>query len=163
MTMGIREIQVRRPVTLFNSVTIPAAKVSIENGYQIVSAIPLPQREQHALPDTHKFDAIGISIGCLIGAYDTVEKFTGSSAIKYLHPGTRIVVKKGRIHLAMCAGAVNESAVNSWYPCGHNVNYSSPTGIEDLYIPEGQYVSCTGAVAQQNTTEYVFVLLLRVA
>ena len=32
-------------------------------------------------------------------------------AIKYLHPGTRIVVKKGRIHLAMCAGAINESAV----------------------------------------------------
>ena len=104
-----------------------------------------------------------MSIGCLIGAYDTLEKFTGSSAIKYLHPGTRIVVKKGRIHLAMCAGAVNESAVNSWYPCGHNTNYSSPTGIEDLYLPEGQYVSCTGAVAQQNTTEYVFVLLLRVA
>ena len=34
---------------------------------------------------------------------------------------------------------------------------------EDLYLPEGQYVSCTGAVSQQNTTEYVFVLLLRVA
>ena len=163
MTMSIREIQVRRPVTLFNDITIPAAKVSIENGYQIVTGIPLPQREQHAAPDTNKFDAIGIHIGCLVGAYDTVEKFTGSSAIKYLHPGTRIVVKKGRIHLAMCAGAVNESAVNSWYPCGHNVNYSSPTGIEDLYLPEGQYVSCTGAVAQQNTTEYVFVLLLRVA
>ena len=163
MTMGIREIQVRRPVTLFNSVTIPAAKVSIENGHQIVSSIPLPQREQHASPDTNKFDAIGISIGCLIGAYDTVEKFTGSSAIKYLHPGTRIVVRKGQIHLAMCAGAVNESAVNSWYPCGHNANYSSPTGIEDLYLPAGQYVSCTAAVAQQNTTEYVFVLLLRVA
>ena len=63
----------------------------------------------------------------------------------------------------MCAGAVNESAVNSWYPCGHNANYSSPTGIEDLYLPEGQYVSGTGAVAQQNTTEYVCVLLLRVA
>ena len=163
MTMSIGEIQVRRPVILFNDITIPAAKVSIENGHQIVSSIPLPQREQHALPDTNKFDAIGISIGCLIGAYDTLEKFTGSSAIKYLHPGTRIVVRKGRIHLAMCAGAVNESAVNSWYPCGHNVNYSSPTGIEDLYLPEGQYVSCTGAVAQQNTTEYVFVLLLRVA
>ena len=163
MTMSIREIQVRRPVTLFNNITIPAAKVSIENGYQIVTGIPLPQREQHAAPDTHKFDAIGVHIGCLVGAYDTVESFTGSSAIKYLHPGTRIVVKKGRIHLAMCAGAVNESAVNSWYPCGHNTNYSSPTGIEDLYIPEGQYVSCTGAVAQQNTREYVFVLLLRVA
>ena len=163
MTMSIREIQVRRPVTLFNNITIPAAKVSIENGYQIVSGIPLEQREQHALPDTHKFDAIGVHIGCLVGAYDTVESFTGSSAIKYLHPGTRIVVKKGRIHLAMCAGAISESAVNSWYPCGHNTNYSSPTGIEDLYIPEGQYVSCTGAVAQQNTSEYVFVLLLRVA
>ena len=163
MTMSIGEIQVRRPVTLFNDITIAGAKVSIENNHQIVSAIPLEQKEQHPSPDTHKFDAIGISVGCLIGAYDTVEKFTGSSAIKYLHPGTRIVVRKGRIHLAMCAGAVNESAVNSWYPCGHNVNYSSPTGIEDLYIPEGQYVSCTGAVAQQNTTEYVFVLLLRVA
>ena len=163
MTMSIGEIQVRRPVTLFNDITIAGAKVSIENNYQIVSAIPLPQRMQHATPDTHKFDAIGISVGCLIGAYDTVEKFTGSSAIKYLHPGTRIVVKKGRIHLAMCAGAVNESAVNSWYPCGHNVNYSSPTGIEDLYLPEGQYVSCTAAVAQQTTSEYVFVLLLRVA
>ena len=163
MTMSIREIQVRRPVTLFNDITIPAAKVSIENGHQIVSSIPLPQREQHAAPDTNKFDAIGISVGCMIGAYDTLEKFTGSSAIKYLHPGTRIVVKKGRIHLAMCAGSVSESAVNSWYPCGHNANYSSPTGIEDLYLPEGQYVSCTGAVAQQNTTEYVFVLLLRVA
>ena len=163
MTMSIGEIQVRRPVTLFNDITIAGAKVSIENNHQIVSSIPLEQREQHASPDTHKFDAIGISIGCLVGAYDTVEKFTGSSAIKYLHPGTRIVVRKGRIHLAMCAGAVNESAVNSWYPCGHNVNYSSPTGIEDLYLPEGQYVSCTGAVAQQNTSEYVFVLLLRVA
>ena len=163
MTMSIGEIQVRRPVTLFNDITIAGAKVSIENNHQIVSSIPLEQREQHASPDTNKFDAIGISIGCLIGAYDTVEKFTGSNAIKYLHPGTRIVVKKGRIHLAMCAGAVNESAVNSWYPCGHNVNYSSPTGIEDLYLPEGQYVSCTAAVAQQNTSEYVFVLLLRVA
>ena len=163
MTMSIGEIQVRRPVTLFNDITIAGAKVSIENNHQIVSAIPLPQREQHASPDTHKFDAIGISIGCLVGAYDTVESFTGSSAIKYLHPGTRIIVRKGRIHLAMCAGAVNESAVNSWYPCGHNVNYSSPTGIEDLYLPEGQYVSCTGAVAQQTTSEYVFVLLLRVA
>ena len=163
MTMSIGEIQVRQPVTLFNNITIPAAKVSIENGHQIVSSIPLEQREQHASPDTKKFDAIGISIGCLIGAYDTVESFTGSSAIKYLHPGTRIVVRKGQIHLAMCAGAVNESAVNSWYPCGHNPNYSSPTGIEDLYLPEGQYVSCTAAVAQQNTTEYVFVLLLRVA
>ena len=163
MTMSIGEIQVRRPVTLFNDITIAGAKVSIENNHQIVSAIPLEQREQHASPDTNKFDAIGISVGCLIGAYDTVEKFTGSSAIKYLHPGTRIVVKKGRIHLAMCAGAVNESAVNSWYPCGHNVNYSSPTGIEDLYLPEGQYVSCTAAVAQQTTSEYVFVLLLRVA
>ena len=163
MTMSIGEIQVRRPVTLFNDITIAGAKVSIENNHQIVSSIPLEQREQHASPDTSKFDAIGISVGCLIGAYDTVEKFTGSSAIKYLHPGTRIVVKKGRIHLAMCAGAVNESAVNSWYPCGHNVNYSSPTGIEDLYLPEGQYVSCTAAVAQQTTSEYVFVLLLRVA
>ena len=163
MTMSIGEIQVRRPVTLFNDITIAGAKVSIENNHQIVSSIPLEQKEQHASPDTNKFDAIGISIGCLIGAYDTVEKFTGSNAIKYLHPGTRIVVKKGRIHLAMCAGAVNESAVNSWYPCGHNVNYSSPTGIEDLYLPEGQYVSCTAAVAQQNTSEYVFVLLLRVA
>ena len=163
MTMSIGEIQVRRPVTLLNDITVAGAKVSIENGHQIVSSIPLEQKEQHASPDTHKFDAIGISIGCLIGAYDTVEKFTGSSAIKYLHPGTRIVVKKGRIHLAMCAGAINESAVNSWYPCGHNVNYSSPTGIEDLYLPEGQYVSCTGAVAQQTTSEYVFVLLLRVA
>ena len=163
MTMSIGEIQVRRPVTLFNDITITGAKVSIENNHQIVSAIPLEQKEQHASPDTNKFDAIGISVGCLIGAYDTVEKFTGSSAIKYLHPGTRIVVKKGRIHLAMCAGAVNESAVNSWYPCGHNINYSSPTGIEDLYLPEGQYVSCTAAVAQQNTSEYVFVLLLRVA
>ena len=163
MTMSIGEIQVRQPVTLFNDITVAGAKVSIENNHQIVSAIPLEQKEQHASPDTKKFDAIGISVGCLIGAYDTVEKFTGSNAIKYLHPGTRIVVRKGRIHLAMCAGAVNESAVNSWYPCGHNINYSSPTGIEDLYLPEGQYVSCTGAVAQQNTTEYVFVLLLRVA
>lgn len=163
MTMSIGEIQVRQPVTLFNDITVAGANVSIENNYQIVSAIPLEQKEQHASPDTKKFDAIGISIGCLVGAYDTVEKFTGSSAIKYLHPGTRIVVRKGQIHLAMCAGAVNESAVNSWYPCGHNVNYSSPTGIEDLYLPEGQYVSCTAAVAQQTTSEYVFVLLLRVA
>ena len=163
MTMSIGEIQVRQPVTLFNDITIAGAKVSIENNHQIVSAIPLEQREQHASPDTSKFDAIGISVGCLVGAYDTVESFTGSNAIKYLHPGTRIVVKKGRIHLAMCAGAVNESAVNSWYPCGHNTNYSSPTGITDLYLPEGQYVSCTAAVAQQATTEYVFVLLLRVA
>lgn len=163
MTMSIGEIQVRQPVTLFNDITVAGANVSIENGHQIVTGIPLEQKEQHASPDTNKFDAIGIHIGCLVGAYDTVESFTGSSAIKYLHPGTRIVVKKGRIHLAMCAGAVNESAVNSWYPCGHNTNYSSPTGIEDLYLPEGQYVSCTGAVAQQNTTEYVFVLLLRVA
>ena len=163
MTMSIGEIQVRRPVTLFNDITVAGAKVSIENNYQVVTGIPLEQKEQHASPDTKKFDAIGIHIGCLVGAYDTVESFTGSNAIKYLHPGTRIVVKKGRIHLAMCAGAVNESAVNSWYPCGHNTNYSSPTGIEDLYLPEGQYVSCTGAVAQQNTTEYVFVLLLRVA
>ena len=163
MTMSIGEIQVRQPVTLFNDITVAGAKVSIENNHQIVSAIPLDQRMQHAAPNTHKFDAIGISIGCLVGAYDTVESFTGSSAIKYLHPGTRIVVRKGRIHLAMCAGAVNESAVNSWYPAGHNTNYSSPTGIEDLYLPEGQYVSCTAAVAQQATTEYVFVLLLRVA
>lgn len=163
MTMSIGEIQVRQPVTLFNNITVPSAKVSIDNGYQIVSGIPLEQKEQHVSPDTKKFDAIGISVGCLIGAYDTLETFTGSSAIKYLHPGTRIVVKKGQIHLAMCAGAVNESAVNSWYPCGHNTNYSSPTGIEDLYLPAGQYVSCTGAVAQTNTTEYVFVLLLRVA
>ena len=163
MTMSIGEIQVHQPVTLFNDITIAGAKVSIENNHQIVSAIPLEQREQHASPDTNKFDAIGISIGCLVGAYDTVESFTGSSAIKYLHPGTRIVVRKGRIHLAMCAGAVNESAVNSWYPCGHNTNYSSPTGITDLYLPEGQYVSCTAAVAQQTTSEYVFVLLLRVA
>ena len=163
MAMSIGEIQVRQPVTLFNNITIPSAKVSIENGHQIVSGIPLDQRMQHAAPDTHKFDAIGISVGCLVGAYDTVESFTGSSAIKYLHPGTRITVGKGQIHLAMCAGAVNESAVNSWYPAGHNTNYSSPTGIEDLFLPEGQYVSCTAAVAQQNTTEYVFVLLLRVA
>ena len=163
MTMSIGEIQVRQPVTLFNNITIPSAKVSIENGHQIVSSIPLEQRMQHAAPDTKKFDAIGISVGCLVGAYDTVESFTGSSAIKYLHPGTRITVGKGQIHLAMCAGAVNESAVNSWYPAGHNTNYSSPTGIEDLFLPEGQYVSCTAAVAQQNTTEYVFVLLLRVA
>ena len=163
MTMSIGEIQVYQPVTLFNDITIAGAKVSIENNHQIVSAIPLEQKEQHASPDTNKFDAIGISVGCLIGAYDTVEKFTGSSAIKYLHPGTLIVVKKGRIHLAMCAGAVNESAVNSWYPCGHNTNYSSPTGITDLYLPEGQYVSCTAAVAQQTTSEYVFVLLLRIA
>ena len=163
MTMSIGEIQVRRPVTLFNDITIAGAKVSIENNHQIVSAIPLEQKEQHAAPDTHKFDAIGISVGCLIGAYDTVESFTGSSAIKYLHPGTLIVVRKGQIHLAMCAGAVNESAVNSWYPCGHNTNYSSPTGIEDLYLPEGQYVSCTAAVAQQTASEYVFVLLLRIA
>lgn len=160
MTMSIGEIQVRRPVTLFNDITVAGAKVSIENNYQIVTGIPLPQREQHAAPDTKKFDAIGIHVGCIVGAYDTVESFTGSSAIKYLHPGTRIVVRKGQIHLAMCAGAVNESAVNSWYPCGHNANYAS---IEDLYLPEGQYVSCTAAVAQQNTTEYVFVLLLRVA
>lgn len=163
MTMSIGEIQVRQPVTLFNEITVAGAKVSIENNHQIVSAIPLEQKEQHAAPNTSKFDAIGISVGSLIGAYDTVEKFTGSNAIKYLHPGTRIVVRKGQIHLAMCAGAVNESAVNSWYPCGHNTNYSSPTGIEDLYLPEGQYVSCTAAVAQQATTEYVFVLLLRVA
>ena len=163
MTMSIGEIQVRQPVTLFNNITIPSANVSIENGHQIVSSIPLDQRMQHAAPDTHKSDAIGISVGCLVGAYDTVESFTGSSARKYLHPGTRITVGKGQIHLAMCAGAVNESAVNSWYPAGHNTNYSSPTGIEDLFLPEGQYVSCTAAVAQQNTTEYVFVLLLRVA
>ena len=163
MTMSIGEIQVRQPVTLFNNITVPSAKVSIENGYQIVTGIPLNQRMQHAAPNTNKFDAIGIHIGCIVGAYDTVESFTGSSAIKYLHPGTRIIVRKGQIHLAMCAGAVNESAVNSWYPAGHNTNYSSPTGIEDLYLPEGQYVSCTAAVAQQNTTEYVFVLLLRVA
>ena len=162
MTMSIGEIRVHRPVMLLNDITI-GANVSIENNYQIVSAIPLEQREQHASPDTNKFDAIGINVGCLVGAYDTVESFTGSSAIKHLHPGTRIVVKKGRIHLAMCAGAINESAVNSWYPCGHNTNYSSPTGIEDLYLPEGQYVSCTAAVAQQTTSEYVFVLLLRVA
>ena len=163
MTMSIGEIQVRQPVTLFNDITVAGANVSIENNHQIVSAIPLEQKMQHASPDTHKFDAIGISVGCLVGAYDTVESFTGSNAIKYLHPGTRIIVRKGRIHLAMCAGAVNESAVNSWYPCGHNTNYSSPTGIEDLYLPEGQYVSCTAAVAQQTTSEYVFVLLLRVA
>lgn len=163
MAMSIGEIQVRQPVTLFNNITIPSANVSIENGHQIVSSIPLEQRMQHAAPDTKKFDAIGISVGCLVGAYDTVESFTGSSARKYLHPGTRITVGKGQIHLAMCAGAVNESAVNSWYPAGHNTNYSSPTGIEDLFLPEGQYVSCTAAVAQQNTTEYVFVLLLRVA
>lgn len=163
MAMSIGEIQVRQPVTLFNNITIPSANVSIENGHQIVTGIPLDQRMQHAAPDTHKFDAIGISIGCLVGAYDTVESFTGSNAIKYLHPGTRITVGKGQIHLAMCAGAANESAVNSWYPAGHNTNYSSPTGIEDLFLPEGQYVSCTAAVAQQNTTEYVFVLLLRVA
>ena len=163
MTMSIGEIQVRQPVTLFNNITIPSAKVSIENGHQIVTGIPLDQRMQHAAPDTKKFDAIGISVGCLVGAYDTVESFTGSNAIKYIHPGTRITVGKGQIHLAMCAGAVNESAVNSWYPAGHNTNYSSPTGIEDLFLPEGQYVSCTAAVAQQNTTEYVFVLLLRVA
>lgn len=163
MTMSIGEIRVRRPVTLFNDITVAGAKVSIENNYQIVTGIPLDQREQHAAPNTNKYDAIGIHVGCIVGAYDTVESFTGSSAIKYLHPGTRIVVKKGRIHLAMCAGAVNESAVNSWYPAGHNTNYSSPTGIEDLYLPEGQYVSCTAAVAQQATTEYVFVLLLRVA
>ena len=163
MAMSIGEIQVRQPVTLFNNITIPSANVSIENGHQIVSSIPLDQRMQHAAPDTKKFDAIGISVGCLVGAYDTVESFTGSNAIKYLHPGTRITVGKGQIHLAMCAGAANESAVNSWYPAGHNTNYSSPTGIEDLFLPEGQYVSCTAAVAQQNTTEYVFVLLLRVA
>ena len=163
MAMSIGEIQVRQPVTLFNNITIPSAKVSIENGHQIVTGIPLDQRMQHAAPDTKKFDAIGISVGCLVGAYDTVESFTGSNARKYLHPGTRITVGKGQIHLAMCAGAVNESAVNSWYPAGHNTNYSSPTGIEDLFLPEGQYVSCTAAVAQQNTTEYVFVLLLRVA
>ena len=160
MTMSIGEIQVRRPVTLFNNITVAGAKVSIENNYQIVTGIPLPQREQHAAPDTKKFDAIGIHVGCIVGAYDTVESFTGSSAIKYLHPGTRIVVRKGQIHLAMCAGAISESAVNSWYPCGHNANYAS---IEDLYLPEGQYVSCTAAVAQQTTAEYVFVLLLRVA
>ena len=163
MTMSIGEIQVRQPVTIFNDITVAGAKVSIENNHQIVSAIPLDQRMQHAAPNTSKFDAIGISVGCLVGAYDTVESFTGSNAIKYLHPGTRIIVRKGRIHLAMCAGAVNESAVNSWYPCGHNTNYSSTTGIEDLYLPEGEYVSCTAAVAQQSTTEYVFVLLLRVA
>ena len=163
MTMSIGEIQVRQPVTLFNDITVAGAKVSIENNYQIVTGIPLEQREQHPSPDLHKFDAIGVHVGCLVGAYDTVQSFTGSSAIKYLHPGTRIVVKKGRIHLAMCAGAINESAVNSWYPCGHNENYSSPTNIEDLYLPEGQYVSCTAAVAQQTASEYVFVLLLRVA
>lgn len=163
MTMSIGEIQVRQPVTLFKDITVAGAKVSIENNYQIVTGIPLEQKMQHASPDTKKFDAIGIGVGCLIGAYDTVESFTGSNAIKYLHPGTRIVVRKGQIHLAMCAGAINESAVNSWYPAGHNTNYSSPTGITDLYLPAGQYVSCTAAVAQQNTTEYVFVLLLRVA
>lgn len=163
MSMSLGEIQVRQPTVFFESITVPSAKVSIENGFQIVTGIPLEQKMQHALPDTKKFDAIGIGIGCLVGAYDTVSSFTGSSAIKYLHPGTRIIVRKGQIHLAMCAGAINESAMNSWYPCGHNVNYSSPTGIEDLYLPEGHYVSCTGAVAQQNTTEYVFVLLLRIA
>lgn len=162
MSMSLGEIQVRQPTVFFESITVPSAKVSIENGYQIVTGIPLEQKMQHALPDTKKFDAIGIGVGCIVGAYDTVSSFTGSSAIKYLHPGTRIIVRKGQIHLAMCAGSVNESAMNSWYPCGHNVNYSSPTGIEDLYLPEGQYVSCTGAVAQQNTTEYVFVLLLRI-
>lgn len=163
MSMSLGEIQVRQPTVFFESITVPSAKVSIENGFQIVTGIPLEQKMQHALPDTKKFDAIGIGIGCIVGAYDTVSSFTGSSAIKYLHPGTRIIVRKGQIHLAMCAGAINESAMNSWYPCGHNVNYSSPTGIEDLYLPEGHYVSCTGAVAQQNTTEYVFVLLLRIA
>lgn len=163
MTMSIGEIQVRQPVTLFNNITVPSAKVSIENGYQIVTGIPLDQRTQHAAPNTNKYDATGINIGCLVGAYDTVESFTGSNAKKYLHPGTRITVRKGQIHVAMCAGAANESAVNSWYPAGHNTNYSSPTGIEDLYLPEGDYVSCTAAVAQQATTEYVFVLLLRVA
>ena len=163
MTMSIGEIQVRQPVTLFNNITVPSAKVSIENGYQIVTGIPLDQRTQHAAPNTNKYDATGINIGCLVGAYDTVESFTGSNAKKYLHPGTRITVRNGQIHVAMCAGAVNESAVNSWYPAGHNTNYSSPTGIEDLYLPEGDYVSCTAAVAQQATTEYVFVLLLRVA
>ena len=163
MTMSIGEIKVHQPVIFFSEVSIPGSKVTIDNGYQVITGIPLEQREQHASPDLHKFDAIGVHVGCLVGAYDTVESFTGSSAIKYLHPGTRIVVKKGRIHLAMCAGAISESAVNSWYPCGHNTNYSSPTGIEDLYLPEGQYVSCTGAVAQQTASEYVFVLLLRVA
>ena len=163
MTMSIGEIQVRQPVTLFNNITVPSAKVSIENGYQIVTGIPLDQRTQHAAPNTNKYDATGIHIGCLVGAYDTVESFTGSNAKKYLHPGTRITVRNGQIHVAMCAGAANESAVNSWYPAGHNTNYSSPTGIEDLYLPEGDYVSCTAAVAQQATTEYVFVLLLRVA
>lgn len=163
MTMSIGEIQVRQPVTFFNNITVPSAKVSIENGYQIVTGIPLDQRTQHATPNTSKYDATGIHIGCIVGAYDTVESFTGSNAKKYLHPGTRITVRKGHIHVAMCAGAVNESAVNSWYPAGHNTNYSSPTGINDLYLPEGEYVSCTAAVAQQATTEYVFVLLLRVA
>ena len=163
MTMGIGEIKVHQPTIFFSDVSIPGSKVTIDNGYQVITGIPLEQREQHPLPDIHKFDAIGVHVGCLVGAYDTVESFTGSSAIKYLHPGTRIVVKKGRIHLAMCAGAVNESAVNSWYPCGHNTNYSSPTNIEDLYLPEGQYVSCTAAVARQTASEYVFVLLLRVA
>lgn len=162
MTMSLGEIQVRQPTVFFESITVPSAKVSIENGYQIVTGIPLEQKMQHPLPDTKKFDAIGVGVGCIVGAYDTISSFTGSSAIKYLHPGTRIIVRKGQIHLAMCTGAINESAMNSWYPCGHNTNYSSPTGIEDLYLPEGQYVSCTGAVAQQNTTEYVFVLLLRV-
>lgn len=162
MTMSIGEIQVRQPVTLFDSITVPSAKVSIENGFQIVTGIPLEQKMQHSSLDTKKFDAIGVGVGCIVGAYDTVSSFTGSSAIKYLHPGTRIIVRKGQIHLAMCAGSINESATNSWYPCGHNANYSGPTGIEDLYLPEGHYVSCTGAVAQQNTTEYVFVLLLRI-
>lgn len=162
MSMSLGEIQVRQPTVFFESITVPSAKVSIENGYQIVTGIPLEQKMQHPLPDTKKFDAIGVGVGCIVGAYDTVSSFTGSTAIKYLHPGTRIIVKKGQIHLAMCAGAINESAMNSWYPCGHNANYSGPTGIEDLYLPEGHYVSCTGAVAQQNTTEYVFVLLLRI-
>ena len=162
MSMSIGEIQVRQPLTLFSNITVPSAKVSIENGYQIAGGIPLEQRMRIGDETSKKFEAIGIGDGCLIGAYDTLESFTGSSAINYLHPGTRIIVRKGRIHLAMCAGAVNESAVNSWYPCGHNTNYSSPTGIEDLYLPEGQYVTCTGAVAQQSTSEYVFVLLLKV-
>lgn len=162
MSMSLGEIQVRQPTVFFESITVPSAKVSIENGYQIVTGIPLEQKMQHPIPDIKKFDAIGVGVGCIVGAYDTVSSFTGSSAIKYLHPGTRIIVRKGQIHLAMCAGSINESAMNSWYPCGHNANYSGPTGIEDLYLPEGHYVTCTGAVAQQNTTEYVFVLLLRI-
>ena len=162
MTMAIGEIQVRQPVTLFNNITVPSAKVSIENGYQIVSGIPLEQRTQ-LLNQPKKFEA-NIGVGCLVGAYDTLEKFTGSSAIKYLQPGTRINVAKGQIHLAMGVSQQSELSYSRWLPCGRLGTYTDGTGVEDLFVPDGAYVACTGAVSSpDSTTGYVFVLLLRVA